>query len=483
MLTETPSPPRSPPPQMTKLRRSSSILANQTKHEDDELSLSTPKIGNKSPLISPDQQGSKAIMPKKDSKSPSISQDEKSIDLSFKSPLSSEDITEDTPKKAKIRPKSAFVKQKTVVLKEDEEEEKPKTAISKPNEKEKPQQKKTPKRKKKPPQMALKMVDLRNYSKSLKLLGLDIPSNRRYEASKFAHQEYDIRTKSPTLKTRLKGRTQSVTDLREAIDSKPKISGDDFAKIHDPLKRAVFEEWYFKKVTLDLEKKREKEAQNEDELYKKEMDEVEKKEKSVKAYQEWLLNKKKVLLIEQKQKKAGLIKETKSEERLEKIRKAEKEWREKKRKEFEKLRKRNEKKLEKKEVEEEKLKEKKLSAEKQFQSWKEEKLKEFKKKIADEKETAIKLAEEKKEKAREKKEDAEAAFKAWKRKKEENGEKDPSIKSNGENEEEGRKEKIKAARKAYDDWLEYIEQREIEDKFAEEEKILRHLWRPPWYPS
>merc|ERR1712083_1131057 len=79
--------------------------------------------------------------------------------------------------------------------------------------KNRPQSAPTPKKKVLPPPTQQELVDLRSYSKSLKLLGLEIPSNRT-EATKVTTLNMEIRTKSPTMRTRLKERTQSVSDLR-----------------------------------------------------------------------------------------------------------------------------------------------------------------------------------------------------------------------------------------------------------------------------
>jgi hypothetical protein len=43
--------------------------------------------------------------------------------------------------------------------------------------------------------------------------------------------------------------------------------------------------------------------------------------------------------------------------------------------------------------------------------------------------------------------------------------------------------KMREAREAYEAWLEYVEQREEEKRFEEEERQLREMWRPPWYPA
>ena len=55
-----------------------------------------------------------------------------------------------------------------------------------------------------------------SYSKSLKLLGLDIPSNRR-EATKLENTDVEVRTSSPTMRTRLVKRTTSYSDLRTKV--------------------------------------------------------------------------------------------------------------------------------------------------------------------------------------------------------------------------------------------------------------------------
>ena len=62
----------------------------------------------------------------------------------------------------------------------------------------------------------LNSVPSGSYSKSLKLLGLDIPSNRR-EATKLENTDVEVRTSSPTMRTRLVKRTTSYSDLRTKV--------------------------------------------------------------------------------------------------------------------------------------------------------------------------------------------------------------------------------------------------------------------------
>merc|ERR1712183_212513 len=82
------------------------------------------------------------------------------------------------------------------------------------------------------------------YSKSLKLLGLDIPSNRK-EAVKVTHKEIQLETKEPTMKTRLTKKSESHSDIKAALTTEIKES--EFNAMRSTLKDAVFEEWYFKK--------------------------------------------------------------------------------------------------------------------------------------------------------------------------------------------------------------------------------------------
>ena len=105
--------------------------------------------------------------------------------------------------------------------------------------------------------------------------------------------------------------------------------------------------------------------------------------------------------------------------------------------------------------------------------------------MVQDKQKAIEDLEAKKIAAKEKREDAEAAFNAWKNKKKEDMLKKKPTKAVGKEvvaEVEAEK-RLEAAKDAYENWLEYIEQRDEEDKCAEQERELRFLWRPPWYPA
>jgi len=60
------------------------------------------------------------------------------------------------------------------------------------------------------------------------------------------------------MKTRLRERTKSSADLREVIDSKENMPMEQFNQIKANLRRAVFEEWYFKKKEEDERAKRDR---------------------------------------------------------------------------------------------------------------------------------------------------------------------------------------------------------------------------------
>ena len=129
---------------------------------------------------------------------------------------------------------------------------------------------------------------------------------------------------------------------------------------------------------------------------------------------------------------------------------------------------------------------KKKAKERHFEEWKAKLDAAMRPKMAEEKRKRLREIEKKREEAREKKEDSEAAFKGWLAKKaslaaEAKGTKGTRKRVSGRGSAE--KDRSDASRKAYEDWLDIIEQRELEDKYSEEERLVRSLWRPPWYPA
>ena len=321
-------------------------------------------------------------------------------------------------------------------------------------------------------------VDLRSYSKSFKLLGLDIPSNRT-EATKVETINVDIKTKSPTMRTRLKERTGSVSDLRQMVDSKHSMPKEDFGKIQKNLSNAIFEEWYFSKMQelADKERQAREKADLDLELEKRETEE--KKKKAAIEYQKWLEGK--IKLKKMKDAKVRKVEcQVDIEERKAKILKAEEEWKMKKAEEHKKYL-RLQRRLQKKEEQEaEKQRLKKEEAAGKFNQWQAEWKAKIKAKIVQDKKKKLEDIEANRAEAKEKKESAELAFKAWKAKKVE--ERKNCKKSVNLQEKKSSKERLEAARDAYDNWLEYVEQREEEERLAEEERVLREMWRPPWYP-
>ena len=111
----------------------------------------------------------------------------------------------------------------------------------------------------------------------------------------------------------------------------------------------------------------------------------------------------------------------------------------------------------------------------------------MKAKLAEDKQKKLDDLKVKKLAAKAKSEDAEAAFQAWKNKKDEerkkSGQGPVKVNRQKQNGEVEKVKKLEAAAEAYENWLEFIEQREQEEKYAEEERLLREMWRPPWYPA
>ena len=331
-------------------------------------------------------------------------------------------------------------------------------------------------------------VDLRSYSKSLKLLGLDIPSNRT-EATKVETHTVEIKTNTPTLRTRLKERTQSVSDLKEVVDSKHYLPKDEYNKIKSKLTNAVFEEWYFNKMKAAEESKRKELEKKEEELIESETKKVELKAKAAEDFQNWLKGKQEQRKKEQskkdkelKKKKTSKLDDIPPDEKEAKVKAAEDEWKAAKKLEFQKHQRLKRRLLKKQEEELKQQKQKREEAEVHFIKWKDSWSQKEKTKIANVKKKKLEELEAKKLEAKEKKESADAAFKAWLAKKADEHKQKKSGKKdlNGNHEKEKR---LEAAKEAYESWLDYVEQREEEQKFVLEETVLRDLWRPPWYPA
>ena len=341
---------------------------------------------------------------------------------------------------------------------------------------------------------------LGDFSKSLKLLGVDIPSNRT-EATKLSSQEVTVTTKEPTIRTRLLKRSGSYADLTQNIKKDMKKS--EFEAVRGKVKEAVFEQWYFKKCAEEREKKLNQEEGEERLRKEKEEKQKEVEEQSKEEFQKWCRQKReKAEKEKRKQEIADKGKVQKVVDQAEVDRKN-KEWLSLKKKDQLKKKEDEEKKRlaeEKKKIEED---ERRTQAEKTFLAWKEEKTKELKKRYLAEK----KKQKEKQDAFEEKRRDADSAFNGWKNrksdkkkttslkrddtKKKEDGEKDvgadtkDKVDSKEEkpekNDDEKDNSKLEEAKRAYEAWLDLIEEREEENLLFEEERKRILMWKPPWY--
>merc|ERR1712130_767452 len=89
----------------------------------------------------------------------------------------------------------------------------------------------------------------------------DVPSKKK-QATVLTHHMINIEVQEPTIKTRLMKRSESYTQLTEAINKG--ITKKEFDNIRKDLKDAVFEQWYFKKFTEAKEEKARKESEAEE---------------------------------------------------------------------------------------------------------------------------------------------------------------------------------------------------------------------------
>ena len=341
---------------------------------------------------------------------------------------------------------------------------------------------------------------LGDFSKSLKLLGVDIPSNRT-EATKLNSQEVRVTTKEPTIRTRLLKRSGSYADLTQNIKRDMKMS--EFEAVREKVKEAVFEQWYFKKCAEEKEKKLKQEEEAEKLRKEKEEKQKEVEEQSKEEFQKWCKQKR------EKAEKEKLKQEIADKGKVQKVvdqaevDKKNKEWLTLKKKDQLKKKEDDEKRRlaeEKKKIEED---ERRTQAEKTFLAWKEEKTKELKERYLVEK----KKQKEKQEALEEKRKDADSAFIGWKNrkndkkkiksvkndnaKKKDDAGKDirdateDKIDSNEQkvekNDDENNNSKLEEAKRAYEAWLDLIEEREEENLLFEEERKRILMWKPPWY--
>merc|ERR1711997_890183 len=129
------------------------------------------------------------------------------------------------------------------------------------------------------------IADLGEYSKSLKLVGVDVPSNRT-EATKIKNQEIQVKTKEPTFKTRILKRSGSYADLTKQINQGMKKS--DFQSVKSDLSKAIFENWYFNKFQQDRKKKAKIKEEEERKAKEEEDRKKETEEQSKEEFQKWV---------------------------------------------------------------------------------------------------------------------------------------------------------------------------------------------------
>ncbi|XP_073997287.1 uncharacterized protein isoform X2 [Rhodnius prolixus] len=247
---------------------------------------------------------------------------------------------------------------------------------------------------------------LDRYRRSLRLLGLSIEN----EDQATINRRPQTRSAKSKIQTRLERRTVSSEDIKTALVDERKKEED--IPSRGLVCRAVYEEWYFRKVEQARSLIEAKLQQEKIKRWQEDNERKEKEKKGQLSYEEWLKKKddeKKQLKPEPKNTrgKAMVVRRPVSKEAaIEAYTK----WKEEK-KQLELKRKAEEKK--KKEEEEEKER-KRIEAEKAFESWKK-RTEESMKKAAKEAEENRKLKEEDEIKLKEQKEkEAASSFRAWK---------------------------------------------------------------------
>ncbi|XP_068081167.1 microtubule-associated protein 9 isoform X2 [Anabrus simplex] len=327
-----------------------------------------------------------------------------------------------------------------------------------------------------------KQSNILSFKRSLKLLGFQ-PEDFNVKENDFRKSQ--ISRVSPTFFTKLRKRSSSLTSLRNAVSLPPEVL-DQYKR--ETLAKAVYEEWYFKKLELE---RRKKETNERKEKQRKEVLEKEEEERRLKAeyyFSKWLQLKR-----EEKKREKSMLSKTRSNSELlkqsvdkERAEAAFRLWKAEKDKLYQII---NNPKVKKEREEREKAEkeEKKRIAEAAFRAWKESVDMELKEKLK-EKELHMKSEEERKQREiEERRQNALSSFVAWKEMKDNEvkqklKEKRLAAEAAERIEKTHLAERAYEAEQAYEEWLDMIEERlQSKNTTAKRRKSLPTF--PPWHPG
>nr|CAD7606284.1 unnamed protein product [Timema genevievae] len=336
--------------------------------------------------------------------------------------------------------------------------------------------------------MSNRMLDIASFRRSLKLLGLELD-----DASKERHDRGMKKLAlscrpAPTMCTRVLRRTHSLSDLLGSIQDPTLLHTQDGLN-RESLAKAVYEEWYFKKLREAHQKKEQQMLEQVEKQTMKEKVQEEKIRKSEVNFSKWKQmkrnEKKSEQCVELKVPQNSSCNTSQSfSAKQEKISSAFHSWKQEKDKE---LRKKFLEEKNKRKAEEDKRKEdeeNKATANNAFQLWKSKTDEVLRLKSEVEERKKKREEEKKKNDMQEKKENARSSFDAWKRVKDEQLKK-KSAEQKLANERRTREkcvrqsERLYESEQAFEEWLDHAE-----EKFFPQQNKKQGLHRQvqPWVP-
>nr|CAD7413423.1 unnamed protein product [Timema poppensis] len=312
------------------------------------------------------------------------------------------------------------------------------------------------------------MLDVASFRRSLKLLGLELEDSNKEHHDRGKKKLALSCRPAPTMCTRVLRRTYSLSDLLGSIQDPTLLHTQDGLN-RESLAKAVYEEWYFKKLREARQKKEQQTLEQVEGQTKKEKVQEEKIRKSEINFSKWKQmkknEKKSEQCVELKVPQNSSCNTSQSfSAKQEKINSAFLSWKQEKAKELRKkvLEDKNKRKaVEDKRKEDE---ENKAAANTAFQMWKS-KTDEVLRLKSEVQERKKKREEEKKKKdMQEKKENARSSFDAWKRVKDEQL-KNKSAEEKLANERRTREkhvrqnERLYESEQAFEEWLDHAEEK------------------------